>query len=97
VADPCLCTLSKDELSERERWLSTFTPGVEAASELPDGFELRFADPRAWGSRLFELVEKERSCCSSLTFELRFEPGAGPVVLRVRGANEATNFLKTAR
>ncbi len=69
--------------------------GVEAVSDLPDGFELRFPAHRDWASRVFELVEKERSCCSSLAFEVRFEPEAGPISLRVRGAKEATEFLRS--
>jgi hypothetical protein len=93
--DPCVCSLSKGELADREKWLSTFTPGVEAVSDLADGFELQFPGSREWASRVFELVEKERSCCSSLAFEIRFEPDAGPILLRVRGPKEASDFLKS--
>jgi hypothetical protein len=91
--DRCVCTLSPPELIERERWLGTYAPGVVSARDLPDGFELRFEG--TWGGRLLELIERERACCASLTFELAFAPDAGPIALRCRGDHEATEFLRT--
>ena len=82
-AESCTCTLSNDELAERETWLATFAPGIEGVSELSDGFEVRFKGTHDWSKRVFELVEKERSCCSSLVFELKLEPESGPILLRV--------------
>ena len=90
--DACVCSLSAGELSERDRWLATFAAGASQVRELPDGFECRFSS--TWGARLLDLVEKERSCCSSLTFELQFEPESGPIVLRVRGPVEAVSFIR---
>lgn len=92
AAEPCVCTLPSGELQERERWLATFSAGVQAAGEVHDGFELRFSPD--WSARLLELIEKERGCCSALAFELRFEPEAGPVLLRCTGPREATEFLR---
>lgn len=92
VEDDCVCSLSASELSERERWLASFASGAIEVRDLPDGFESRF--PSDWGPRLLELVEKERACCSSLTFELRFEPESGPIGLRCHGPTEAVAFLR---
>lgn len=92
--ESCVCTLSREELAEREKWLASLSPGVEAVADLPDGFEVTFKGTPEWSKRIFELVSKERSCCSSLVFELRLEPESGPILLRVRGAKDATDFLK---
>lgn len=64
---------------------------MQATSALPDGVEYRF--PTEWAPRLLELIEKERACCTSIAFELRFEPAGGPVLLRLRGDEDATDFL----
>ncbi|MBX3471610.1 MAG: hypothetical protein KF878_32550 [Planctomycetes bacterium] len=90
--DPCVCSLDDQELTERERWLAPFAAGAESAADLEDGFELRFGG--TWGARLLELIERERACCTSLVFELRFEPDAGPITLRCRGDAAATGFLR---
>lgn len=90
--DGCVCSLSPGELSEREKWLASFASGASQVRELSDGFECRF--PSTWGARLLELVEKERACCSSLTFEVVFEPETGPIILRCRGPVEAASFIR---
>lgn len=46
----------------------------------------RVSGALAW----WELISQERGCCSTLAFELRFEPEAGPVLLRCLGPLEAT-------
>lgn len=91
--DECVCSLSAGELSEREKWLSSFASGASQLREVPDGFECRF--PSTWGARLLDLVEKERACCSSLTFALQFEPESGPIVLRCRGPVAAVSFIRS--
>lgn len=51
--------------------------------ELPNGYAIRF------GADAFEAVARfvanERKCCPFLTFELRLEPGSGPLWLRMTG------------
>lgn len=91
--DGCVCSLSAGELSGREKWLASFAVGASQVGELPDGFECRF--PSTWGARLLELIEKERACCSSLAFELHFEPESGPILLRCRGPVEAVSFIRS--
>lgn len=92
VEPSCVCSLSEAELASREEWLASFAAGVEVVSDLTDGMEYRF--PSTWGARLLELIEKECACCTSIAFELRFEPEGGPILLRCRGEREATEFLR---
>jgi len=62
--------------------------------ELPDGFALRFADDGTLLARLAEWVRLESLCCPFVRFEVRVEKRAGPVWLRLTGAEGIKDFLR---
>lgn len=54
-------------------------------AEVEDGYEFRFPGSAQWAIRLTEFITFERGCCPFFSFELVFEPGEGPIRLRVQG------------
>ena len=44
-----------------------------------------FPGSAQWAIKLMEFIIFERGCCPFFAFELVFEPGEGPIRLRVRG------------
>lgn len=91
---PIACTLSEAEMAARRAGLiARLGEGVEEVSELPDGYELRFAGSGEWVARLAAFIAGERDCCAFLAFELRFEPQHGPLRLRITGPEGAKAFL----
>jgi hypothetical protein len=63
--------------------------GRQETRELPDGYAVRFPGDDAWAARLLAFITAERACCRFFTFELSFEPGPGPLWLRLRGPEGA--------
>ena len=82
---PLACNLSGEEQAVRRAEVEKIFEGHLQADELEDGYEFRFPGNGEWAARLTELVVFERGCCPFLAFELIFEPGGGPIRLRVRG------------
>ena len=88
---PIACSLSPDDRTNRDGQIDQlFTQSAETR-ELADGYAFRF--PQDSALKLFQFVEGERQCCQFLTFELIFEPNAGPIWLRVRGSEEIKSFI----
>jgi hypothetical protein len=86
---PVACTLSGPELGVRREELGEIFAGRLKAEELEDGYEFLFP----WAARLAEFVLFERACCPFFAFELGFEPGGGPIRLRVRGPEGAKSIV----
>ena len=88
------CELSDQQLAERtEAILRPLFAGVRERRVTENGFEYRFSGDDAWKSRLYEFVETERNCCSFIRIELSFEPGFGPIWLRLSGDDQAQSFI----
>jgi hypothetical protein len=89
------CTLSAVELDDRRAAVTKdLFDDVEAVRELPDGYAFRFAFDTSRARRLVDFIAAERSCCQFFTFELVFEPSAGPIWLRLRGPDGTKAFLE---
>ena len=92
---PIACNLSEQELVKRRQEIAEdIFRGVQQTSELSDGYAFRFAGDGSWAARLLEFVTFERECCPFLTFELLFEPGRGPIWLRLRGSGDVKEFIR---
>ena len=92
---PTACTLPEDELTERLEGVGAdIIGGIEESNELPDGYELRFPGSAEWAAKLVQFIANERACCPFLAFELLFEPNQGPIRLRLRGPEDAKEFMK---
>jgi hypothetical protein len=63
-------------------------------AELEDGYAFRFPGDTIWAARLLQFVTSERECCPFFTFELVFEPGQGPIWLRLRGPEGVKEFIR---
>lgn len=88
------CELSDEQLAVRsETILRPLFAGVRERRELADGTEYRFPGDDDWKARLYEFVDTERTCCSFIRIELVFEPGLGPIRLRLTGDTDAQAFI----
>jgi hypothetical protein len=91
---PIACSLSEPELQRRREALaSDIYKNFQQVDELRDGYAFRYPAGEEWAGRLLEFITFERRCCPFITFELLFEPGQGPVWLRLRGAAGVKEFI----
>lgn len=96
VLRPIACGLSGPDLAQRRRELArTVFGGAVRVEDLEDGYEFVFPGSVEWSTRLVELINAERVCCPFFAFELRFEPGGGPILLRVRGPEGTKELVAT--
>jgi hypothetical protein len=90
------CLLSEREYAIRgDELASGLFAAVEEIAELPDGYEYRFATDEHLPA-LLEFIAAERRCCPFFTFEIAFEPHAGPLWLRLRGSPRVKAFIAEA-
>ncbi len=82
---PLACSLSGAQQPRRQEEVAKLFEGCLRVDELEDGYEFRFPGSAQWAVRLTEFIIFERGCCPFFAFELVFEPGEGPIRLRVRG------------
>ena len=88
------CELSDQQLAERtDAILRPLFAGVKERRTIENGFEYRFSGDDIWKARLFDFVDTERTCCSFIRIELAFEPGFGPIWLRLSGDDSAQAFI----
>ena len=88
---PIACALSAGDRADRDGQIDQLFAQSTETRELADGYAFRFPEDRA--VHLLEVVERERRCCQFFTFELIFEPNAGPIWLRVRGSEQIKAFI----
>lgn len=67
---------------------------IEETSELPNGYEFRFADEPNVLTRLADFVSLEKLCCPFLGFEIEVEAENGPVWLRLTGRDGVKEFIR---
>jgi DNA-binding transcriptional ArsR family regulator len=79
----CVCDLAW--ITRRAQNLVSHHLRCLRVDELEDGYELSFPGGAQWAIKLTEFIIFERGCCPFFAFELVFEPGEGPIRLRVRG------------
>ncbi len=92
---PIACSLSGPEEFEKRRELAAEIFGeCRQVEELADGYAFGFPGSAGWVDRLVDFVNSERVCCPFFAFELVFEPGLGPVWLRVKGAEGVKEFIE---
>jgi len=90
---PLACSLSGQEEAERRDEVEKILEACLRVDELEDGYEFRFPGSAEWAAKLTEFIVFERDCCPFFAFELVFEPGGGPIRLRVRGPDGAKDFV----
>lgn len=92
---PIACGLSSREQRERREELSRelFSSRLQT-DEFADGYEFVFPGGAEWAEKLVGFVVSERECCPFFAFEVIFEPGGGPISLRVRGPEGAKEIVR---
>lgn len=83
---PIACNLTGSERVKRGEEVQSLFQEVEQVRELDDGYAFRFPGDDAWATRLLAFTLTERRCCPFFTFELVFEPNAGPIWVHLRGS-----------
>lgn len=63
----------------------TIFAGYEEASELPDGYVLRYPGDATWAQTLVAFIIHKRACCPFFAFELVFELNHGAIWLHLTG------------
>lgn len=91
---PVVCSLSPAELGVRQDENSAFFKDCTQALELADGYAFRFDKAELTAGPILEFIKAERDCCRFLRFELVFEPNLGPAWLRLRGSQDAKDFIR---
>jgi hypothetical protein len=93
---PIACSLTGPELQERRRQiLRKVGEAVLEVKDLGDGYAYRFPSDGVWITELANLVTFERQCCPFLQFNVRVEPGAGPIWLELSGPEGTKDFLNS--
>lgn len=94
IPHPVACTLTDAEQVRRQRELQeALCSGIQETVRLDDGYALRCPGERRWLERVAALIGFERECCPFLLLEVRAEPGAGPIWLRLSGPEGTVDFL----
>ncbi|MBN9387381.1 MAG: hypothetical protein J0I20_04950 [Chloroflexi bacterium] len=93
---PVVCSLSPNELNKRKDENAGFFKECAQVVELADGYAFRFDKVELAAGPILEFIKNERECCRFLRFELVFEPDLGPCWLRLRGNQDAREFIRAA-
>jgi hypothetical protein len=89
------CSLTPDQLdAQREQLLPGLFKKAERVEEITDGLRFMFAHKSGLVSELAAVIEKERVCCSFLSFRLITEKGEGPITLEVSGPAGTAEMLR---
>jgi hypothetical protein len=93
---PVACSLTGPELQERRsRLLRKVSTAVLETTELENGFAYRFPSEANLIVELAEVMTLERQCCPFMQFNLKLEPGQGPIWLELTGPEGTKDFLNS--
>jgi hypothetical protein len=93
---PVVCSLNGPEFQQRRNnVLLRVSKAIVETKELEDGYAYRFPSEAIWIGELANLITLERQCCSFLRFNLRLDPGAGPIWLELSGPAGTKDFLNS--
>ncbi len=93
---PIACSLSDCDLTARSASVRRdLFAGVVERRELDEGSAFRFPGDGDWQAKVADFIASERHCCSFFRFELTFEPGLGPIWLRLTGPAGTKAFIET--
>ena len=91
-----VCNLTVLSEQEREQFASvtdSLFAAVQETRELENGIAFRFLNQPGQLLQIAKFIERESRCCPFLRFTLEVEPSAGPIWLRITGAEDAKQFL----
>jgi len=94
-AFPIACSLDDAGLVTRlESLRENLFAGVLERQELKGSYAFRFPGDGDSGAKIAEFVASERQCCTFFRFELTFEPGLGPIWLKLTGPDGVKDFIE---
>jgi hypothetical protein len=91
------CSLTPSQLRERRKELLDLFQRAERVEDIPNGLRFRFVHRPGLVTELAAVIEKERVCCSFLSFRLITEKGEGPITLEVSGPSGTAEMLRKFR
>lgn len=91
---PLACLLIGEDLKARGEVVQPLMASYQKLQELEDGYAFQFPGEPEWIQKVVAFVAEERECCPFFTFELRYEPGLGPIWLSLRGSAEIKDLLR---
>ena len=92
---PIACSLSDRDLALRsEAVRREFFTGAVERTEFESGYAFRFPADGEWETKINEFVSTERHCCSFLRFDVTYEPGLGPIWLKLSGGQGVKQFIE---
>jgi hypothetical protein len=91
---PIACTLTPEERAERDDLLIGLVRQSCERQVTDGGFRFVFPPSPAFVLSLAQAINAERACCRFLTFDVRFEPDNGPIILSVTGPPGTDAFLE---
>jgi hypothetical protein len=93
IALACKLT-DKDQIKRMQQLHQTLFKKIDKTIESPTGYELVFDHPDSTLSKdLFDFIQFERLCCPWLNFQLTYEPGDGPVSLKMGHSAETKEMV----
>ena len=93
IALACILT-DKDKINRMNELHQTIFKKADRAIEHTKNYELVFSKPdSALNKELFEFIHFEQLCCPWLKFQVSFEPGNGPVSLKLGDSAETKEMV----
>jgi hypothetical protein len=93
IALACKLT-DKDQIKRMQQLHQTLFKKIDKTIEGPTSYELVFEHPDSTLSRdLFDFIQFERLCCPWLNFQLTYQPGEGPVSLKMGDSTETKEMV----
>ena len=91
---PITCSLDDMALARRsDEVRRDLFVGAEERVELEAGYTFRFPSTGDWADRIGTFVATERHCCSFFGIDVTYEPGLGPIWLRLAGSDGVKDFI----
>jgi hypothetical protein len=91
------CSLTPNQLSERRKELLRLFQRAERVEDISNGLRFRFAHRPGLVTELAAVIERERVCCSFLSFRLITDGGEGQVTFEVSGPAGTAEMLRQFR
>ncbi|WP_215241142.1 tetraspanin family protein [Dyadobacter helix] len=93
IALACKLT-DKDQIKRMQQLHQTLFKKIDKTIEEPTSYELVFDNADSTLSKdLFDFIQFERLCCPWLNFQLTYQPGEGPVSLKMGNSVETKEMV----
>ncbi|WP_082214145.1 hypothetical protein [Dyadobacter psychrophilus] len=93
IALACKLT-DKDQIKRMQQLHQTLFKKIDKTIEEPTSYELFFDNADSTLSKdLFDFIQFERLCCPWLNFQLTYQPGEGPVSLKMGNSVETKEMV----